>query len=100
MSAATTGPGFAEAGGERVQEENMSGKLTLDDVRADVAELLYEDPAEINDEENLLDWGLDSVRIMSLVERWRTKGVEVTFADLAERPSLAEWWTVLEPKAN
>ncbi|MBB5069758.1 phosphopantetheine-binding protein [Saccharopolyspora gloriosae] len=77
----------------------MSAKLTLEGVRADVAELLYEDPEELTDEENLLDWGLDSVRIMSLVERWRTRGVEVTFADLAERPTLAEWWTVLEPKA-
>ena len=76
----------------------MSAKLTLDDVRADVAELLYEDPSELADDENLLDWGLDSVRIMSLVERWRRLGVPITFADLAERPSLADWWSVLEPK--
>ncbi|MBK0868060.1 MAG: isochorismatase [Saccharopolyspora sp.] len=76
----------------------MSAKLTLDDVRADVAELLYEDPSELADDENLLDWGLDSVRIMSLVERWRRLGVQITFADLAERPSLADWWSVLEPK--
>ncbi|MFR9728259.1 phosphopantetheine-binding protein [Saccharopolyspora sp. MS10] len=76
----------------------MSGKLTLRDVRADVAELLYEDPSELTDEEDLLDWGLDSVRIMSLVERWRARGVEITFADLAERTTLAEWWAVLEPK--
>ena len=72
--------------------------LTLEDVRAQVAELLYEDPAELTDDEDLLDWGLDSVRIMSLVERWRKLGVQVTFADLAERPTLADWWAVLEPK--
>ncbi|WP_211896598.1 phosphopantetheine-binding protein [Saccharopolyspora erythraea] len=72
--------------------------LTLDAVRAEVAELLFEDPAELTDDESLLDWGLDSVRIMSLVERWRRLGVQVTFADLAERPTLAEWWAVLEPK--
>ena len=72
--------------------------LTLEDVRAQVAELLYEDPAELADDEDLLDWGLDSVRIMSLVERWRKLGVQVTFADLAERPTLADWWAVLEPK--
>lgn len=76
----------------------MSQKLTLEDVRAQVAELLYEDPAELTDEENLIDWGLDSVRIMSLVEKWRRLGVQITFADLAERPTLAEWWAVLEPK--
>ncbi|MEU5850704.1 phosphopantetheine-binding protein [Saccharopolyspora shandongensis] len=76
----------------------MSQKLTLDDVRVQVAELLYEDPAELTDEENLIDWGLDSVRIMTLVENWRRLGVQITFADLAERPTLAEWWAVLEPK--
>ncbi|SFM64913.1 bifunctional isochorismate lyase / aryl carrier protein [Saccharopolyspora antimicrobica] len=76
----------------------MSQKLTLEEVREQVAELLYEDPAELTDEENLIDWGLDSVRIMTLVEKWRRLGVQITFADLAERPTLAEWWTVLEPK--
>lgn len=76
----------------------MSEKLTPHEVRSDVAELLYEDPEELTDDENLLDWGLDSIRIMSLVERWRERGAEVTFADLAERPSLAEWWRVLESK--
>ncbi|MEV0082693.1 phosphopantetheine-binding protein [Saccharopolyspora sp. NPDC050642] len=76
----------------------MSQKLTLADVRAQVAELLYEDPAELTDEENLIDWGLDSVRIMTLVENWRRLGVQITFADLAARPTLAEWWAVLEPK--
>ncbi|MER6992605.1 phosphopantetheine-binding protein [Saccharopolyspora hirsuta] len=78
----------------------MSQKLTLEDVREQVAELLYEDPAELTDEENLMDWGLDSVRIMTLVEKWRRLGVQITFADLAERPTLAEWWTVLEPKVR
>ncbi|MER7081971.1 Aryl carrier domain-containing protein [Saccharopolyspora kobensis] len=76
----------------------MSQKLTLEEVREQVAELLYEDPAELTDEENLIDWGLDSVRIMTLVEKWRRLGVQITFADLAERPTLAEWWAVLEPK--
>ncbi|GAA4882773.1 phosphopantetheine-binding protein [Saccharopolyspora cebuensis] len=72
--------------------------LTLEDVRRDVAEVLYEDPAELTDEEDLIDWGLDSVRIMSLVEKWRKRGVQVTFADLAERATLADWWAVLGPK--
>ncbi|MDA3630612.1 phosphopantetheine-binding protein [Saccharopolyspora oryzae] len=78
----------------------MSQKLTLEDVREQVAELLYEDPAELTDDENLMDWGLDSVRIMTLVEKWRRLGVQITFADLAERPTLEDWWTVLEPKVR
>lgn len=76
----------------------MAEKLTLEAVRAQVAELLYEDPSELADDEDLIDWGLDSVRIMTLVEQWRKQGVQITFADLAERPTLADWWKVLEPK--
>ncbi|MFC7340113.1 phosphopantetheine-binding protein [Saccharopolyspora griseoalba] len=76
----------------------MTAKLTPEDVRSQVAEMLYEDPAELADDEELVDWGLDSVRVMTLVERWRKLGIEITFADLAERPTLADWWQVLEPK--
>lgn len=75
----------------------MPEKLTREAVREQVAELLYEDPAELTDDEDLIDWGLDSVRIMTLVEQWRKQGVQITFADLAERPTLADWWSVLEP---
>ncbi|TWF96184.1 phosphopantetheine-binding protein [Saccharopolyspora dendranthemae] len=76
----------------------MPEKLTLEAVREQVAELLYEEPSELTDDEDLIDWGLDSVRIMTLVEKWRKQGVQVTFADLAERPTLTDWWKVLEPK--
>ncbi|MBQ0924375.1 phosphopantetheine-binding protein [Saccharopolyspora endophytica] len=76
----------------------MAENLTLEAVREQVAELLYEDPSELTDDEDLIDWGLDSVRIMTLVEQWRKQGVQISFADLAERPTLADWWKVLEPK--
>lgn len=51
--------------------------------------------SDLQDEDNLLDWGLDSIRIMSLLEKWRRAGVEVTFMKLAEQPTLAAWWTLL-----
>ncbi|MCE9671199.1 isochorismatase family protein [Myxococcus stipitatus] len=66
-------------------------------IRADVAELLQEEAAALNDDENLLERGLDSIRLMSLVERWRSAGVEVTFVELAERPTLTEWYALLCP---
>ncbi|MDZ5608968.1 isochorismatase [Bacillus pseudomycoides] len=69
--------------------------FTLQLVREQVAELLRESPADIGDDEDLLNRGLDSVRIMSLVEKWRQKGVEVTFADLAERPTIYDWFNLL-----
>lgn len=73
----------------------MADPITLDRLRADVAELLAEPADAIGDEENLLDRGLDSIRLMTLVERWRQDGVETSFLDLADAPTLAGWWSLL-----
>ena len=64
-------------------------------LREEVAELLVQPPSDLGDDENLLDRGLDSIRIMSLVERWRRKGAEITFVELAERPTLTDWYALL-----
>ncbi|MEE1748591.1 MULTISPECIES: phosphopantetheine-binding protein [unclassified Streptomyces] len=74
----------------------MQQTLSPERVRADVAELLDCDPAEIAPDENLVDLGLDSVRIMTLVGRWRAAGaVTLDFPDLAEQPELAHWTALL-----
>ncbi|WP_433260065.1 phosphopantetheine-binding protein [Actinosynnema sp. CS-041913] len=66
--------------------------LSAERVRADVAELLGCDPTELTPETDLFDLGLDSVRIMGLVERWRAAGATgLEFADLAEQPELGRW---------
>ncbi|MFE5245182.1 MULTISPECIES: phosphopantetheine-binding protein [unclassified Streptomyces] len=70
--------------------------LTLELIRRDVADALGEDPADIPLDENLLDYGLDSVRIMALLGRWRRDhGVEADFADLAEQPAVEAWAPLL-----
>ncbi|MEH1097957.1 phosphopantetheine-binding protein [Micromonospora sp. CPCC 205561] len=73
----------------------MSDQLTAATMRADVAEMLYRDPGETTDEENLFDCGLDSMRLMMLMERWREAGAEVSFVELAERPTLGHWTKLL-----
>ncbi|EGO63958.1 phosphopantetheine-binding protein [Acetonema longum] len=72
-----------------------SQSLTLQLVRQQVAELLDEEPSDIDDNEDLTDKGLDSVRMMSLVEKWRGIGVDVTFMKLVKRPTIAHWWNLL-----
>ncbi|MGI5375514.1 phosphopantetheine-binding protein [Streptomyces sp. CA-251387] len=70
--------------------------LTVRHIREDVADVLGEDPADIPDDENLVDYGLDSVRLMSLVERWRREhGAEISFVDLADRPAIEAWALLL-----
>lgn len=76
----------------------MSELLTLDRVRADVAELLYQDPDDVTDTADLLESGLDSIRILTLVERWRDAGVRISFVELAESPTVAAWWTLLSAR--
>ncbi|MEN2422467.1 phosphopantetheine-binding protein [Streptomyces rimosus] len=70
--------------------------LTLEQLRKDVADVLGEDPADIPDDENLVDYGLDSVRLMALAGRWnRDHGIEVAVADLSEEPALEKWAVLL-----
>ncbi|MYR46486.1 phosphopantetheine-binding protein [Streptomyces sp. SID5910] len=70
--------------------------LTIEQIRTDVADCLGEDPADIPVDENLIDYGLDSVRIMALLERWRRDhAVSADFADLAEQPAIEAWAPLL-----
>ncbi|MFD7784139.1 phosphopantetheine-binding protein [Streptomyces nojiriensis] len=75
----------------------MSASLpfTLDRLVGDVADVLYTEPADVSLEEDLLDQGLDSIRLMSLVEKWRAEGARISFVDLAERPTLRQWAELL-----
>jgi len=65
---------------------------TLAEVRAEVAALLDEPVA---DDESLVDAGLDSIRVMALVEGWKARGLSVGFADLAEDPTIEGFHRVL-----
>ena len=60
-------------------------------MRADVASLLHVRPDELLDSDNLFEFGLDSIRLAMLLERWRAAGAEIGFADLAESPTLASF---------
>ncbi|MFJ7203675.1 phosphopantetheine-binding protein [Streptomyces sp. NPDC098789] len=71
----------------------------LDRLVHDVADMLCTEPDEVDPDESLLDQGLDSIRLMSLVSRWRTEGAQIAFVDLAERPTLREWAHLLAPSA-
>lgn len=67
--------------------------MSPDELRAAVVDLVDEAPT--GDDDNLLDLGLDSIRLMALVERLRADGHEVSFVDLAEAPTLAAWSALL-----
>ncbi|MFM5315660.1 isochorismatase family protein [Aeromonas veronii] len=76
--------------------------LTRESLRAQVlarlpAEMQQEQPTE---DDNLLDYGLDSLAVMGLVEEWRQQGLVVELAELARNPTLAHWWELLSRQLN
>ncbi len=64
-------------------------------LQEEVAKLLQMPASDLRADDHLLHAGLDSIRLMSLVERWRRGGSSLTFVDLAEKPTLAGWWSLL-----
>ncbi len=75
--------------------------LTLDRMRADVARLIELEPEEIKDDDNLVDLGLDSMRLMQLAMGWEQAGLRVDFGILAEYSTLGDWWReIAAPQAG
>ena len=56
---------------------------------------LLDEADEPMDDENLIDYGLDSVRMMALAARWRKVHGDIDFVMLAKNPTLDAWWALL-----
>lgn len=63
-------------------------------LRALVLPLLDESDEPLDDD-NLIDYGLDSVRMMALAARWRKTHGDIDFVMLAKNPSIDAWWALL-----
>lgn len=70
--------------------------LDLERMRIDVAGMLGEAPETIGDQDNLIDLGLDSMRVLGLVLAWGESGIPLEFSHLAEHATLAGWWGVVQ----
>ena len=56
---------------------------------------LLDESDEPFDDDNLIDYGLDSVRMMALAARWRKVHGDIDFVMLAKNPSIDAWWALL-----
>lgn len=59
---------------------------------------LVEDETELDPEENLIFYGLDSLQVMKLASELKERGVTVGFDELARVPTLNAWWSLIEEK--
>nr|AGE11891.1 nonribosomal peptide synthetase [Streptomyces sp. NRRL F-4415] len=73
--------------------------LSIDDLRRVVTELLGPGAEPPGDHDNLIELGLDSLKLMRIADRCRRTGLDVGFADLARRPTLAGWGGLLAEAA-
>jgi bifunctional isochorismate lyase/aryl carrier protein len=67
------------------------------ELHADVARLLEMSTDRLSPSTSLFDVGMDSVRLMTLVEQWRGKGYAADLMDLAETPTIVAWASKLKP---
>ncbi len=65
----------------------------------DITELLPV-KTELHDSDNLLGLGLTSLKIMKMVNRWRKKGIKISFGKLMQDPTLGAWKKLLEKYAD
>lgn len=79
-----------------MSQQNVSTALSEQQIVADIAGALGVAPETLSNDEDLIDAGLDSIRLMSLIEKWRAAGsVGVDFPTLAADPTLGPWITVI-----
>ncbi|WP_299002029.1 isochorismatase family protein [uncultured Shewanella sp.] len=71
--------------------KNQANKLSKSEMRAQILPLI-EDADELDDDDNLMDFGLDSVAVMTLLSLWQKQGLNVTFVELAKAPTINGFW--------
>lgn len=81
-----------------MSQYSTSSPLTLESMRADIARILHEEPDGIDPDDNLMDWGLDSLRLLTLVTRWNESGLQLDLSELAGRLTLSAMWQVVSQR--
>ncbi|WP_099184184.1 non-ribosomal peptide synthetase [Mycobacterium kansasii] len=69
--------------------------ISKDEIRAAIAAELGCPADELGDHDDLIQLGLNSIRMMGLAGGWRKRGADITFAQLAAAPTVASWYALL-----
>nr|WP_281181242.1 phosphopantetheine-binding protein [Oligoflexus tunisiensis] len=63
-----------------------------------ILDLLRLKEEEFDPDESLIDFGMDSMQVMQLMEAWTKSGVDVSFVELAQNPTLNSWWQLIQTR--
>jgi bifunctional isochorismate lyase/aryl carrier protein len=67
--------------------------LSKSELRITILALLELEENDVpSDDDNLTDYGLNSVHILSLMAKWQNANPSITFLSLAKAPSINNWW--------
>ncbi|GAB4065066.1 hypothetical protein KHC28_01785 [Ancylobacter sonchi] len=66
-----------------------------DALRVQLMRFLDEEP---EDDDNLMDYGLNSITAMQLVTEWKAAAIDVSFVEFARCLTLGTLWALLESK--
>ncbi|SNT49294.1 non-ribosomal peptide synthetase [Rhodococcoides kyotonense] len=69
--------------------------ITRDDVRAMVSEEIGVDPGSFADDDNLVELGMHSLKLMKVAGRWRKLGHQVNYSELVLAPTVEAWAALL-----
>ncbi|OBK18184.1 non-ribosomal peptide synthetase [Mycobacterium asiaticum] len=69
--------------------------ISKDEIKATIAAHLGCPVTDVADHDDLIQLGLNSIRMMSLAGGWRKRGADITFAELAASPTVESWHGLL-----
>jgi mycobactin phenyloxazoline synthetase len=76
-------------------QDSDEGPISRDEIRATIAAQLDSPVTDIADHDDLIQMGLNSIRLMALAGGWRKRGANITFAELAAEPTIDSWHGLL-----
>lgn len=75
------------------------GGISRDEIRNTIASQIGCAVADVADHDDLIQLGLNSIRMMAMAGGWRKRGADITFAQLAASPTVDSWYGLLSADA-
>src|SRR3954454_20946044 len=75
-------------------------RISRDEIRQTISAQLGCAAADVADTDDLIQLGLNSIRMMALAGGWRKRGAGITFAELAANPTVESWYELLSAEQS